>query len=99
MWKLQHLRPLPMPMREVIAVGSKNDGDSPLLIFKFSDRSEMKKFFEIWKEYDLGELVKSSSSGDMKYSDGKKKEKKDTRWSKWGLQNLDKKDSEKPSLI
>jgi len=72
---------------------------SPLLIFKFSSNEEMKKFFEIWKENDLGELVKSSKSGDMSYSNGKKKEKKDTRWSKWGLQNLDDKNSEKPSLI
>jgi hypothetical protein len=73
--------------------------DSPLLIFKFSSNEELKQFFEIWKENDLGELVKSSKSGDLDYSNGRGKDSKSTRWSKWGLENLDDKNSEKPSLI
>lgn len=76
-----------------------NKEDAPLLIFKFSDQEEMKEFFEIWKENDLGELVKSSKSGDPNYKGKRKKEKKSTLWSKYGIENLDQKNSEKPSLI
>ena len=76
-----------------------NKSDSPLMILKFSDQEEMKQFFEIWKENDFGELVKTSKSGDSSYSNGRSKEKKSTRWSKWNLQKLDKKNSEKPNLI
>lgn len=76
-----------------------NKGDSPLMILKFSDQEEMKKFFEVWKSNDLGELVKTSKSGDQSYSNGRKKDKKSTLWSKYGLENLDQKNSEKPSLI
>ena len=76
-----------------------NKQDSPLMILKFSDQEEMKQFFEIWNETGLGELVKSSKSGDSDYSNGRSKDKKSTRWSDWGMQNLDDKDSEKPSLI
>lgn len=76
-----------------------NKSDSPLMILKFSDQEEMKKFFEVWKQTNLGKLVKSSKSGDIDYSGPRSKDKKKTLWSKYGLQNLDDKNSEKPSLI
>jgi len=103
MWKLVDLRPLPMPIQaEVLYFSMKNEKDddkSRLMILKFSNQEEMKKFFQIWKDTELGELVKSSKSGDLDYSNGRGKDKKSTRWSKWGMENLDDKKSEKPSLI
>jgi len=77
----------------------KNEKDEPILILKFNDQEEMQKFFEVWKETEFGNIVKQSSSGDQKYKGKRTKDKKGTLWSKYGLKNLDDKNSEKPSLI
>jgi hypothetical protein len=77
----------------------KNEKDEPILILKFNDQEEMQKFFEVWKETEFGNIVKQSSKGDRNYKGKTKKDKKRTLWSKYGLENLDNKNSEKPSLI
>lgn len=70
---------------------------SRLLILRFNNDSELKNFFDLWKSQDLGSLVKIGDEND--YTNNKEKENKETRFSKWGIENLDNKNSEKPSLI
>ena len=71
--------------------------DSRLLILRFNNDAELKTFFEIFDGQELGSVVKVGKDKD--YKNNKEVDKKNTRWSKWGLQNLDDKNSEKPSLI
>lgn len=70
---------------------------SRLLILRFNNDSELRNFFELWKSQDLGSLVKIGDDND--YTNNKESNKKETRFSKWGMKNLDNKNSEKPSLI
>jgi len=74
----------------------KNKKDSRLLILRFKDDQELKKFYRIYKESGLGSLVKIGDDDD--YENNKSKEKKGTLWSKWNMKNLDDKNSEKTPL-
>lgn len=76
---------------------SKNRDGDRIMILRFSSQEEIKQFFEIFQEAGVGSLVKVGD--DSAYKNNKEKEKKETKWSEMGLENLDDKNSEKPSLI
>lgn len=71
--------------------------DERIMILRFSDEEELRDFFDLFQESGLGSLVKVGDDSD--YHNNKQKDGKETTWSKWGLENLDEKSSEKPSLI
>ena len=76
---------------------SNKKHDEKILILRFNDRSELQDFFELFNDSGLGSLVKVGDDSD--YHNNKQKDSKSTKWSDWGMENLDKKSSEKPSLI
>jgi len=73
-----------------------NDDDR-LVILRFSDSDELKKFFSVFKDADVGSLVKIGDDSD--YSNNKEKSGKETKFSELGMPEYDEKSSEKPSLI
>lgn len=76
---------------------SSDRSDERIMILRFSDSDELQEFYSLFKGSGLGSLVKVGDDSD--YSNNKEKSSKSTRWSDWGLENLDEKSSEKPSLI
>lgn len=77
------------------------DDDERFLILRFTDQEELKEFYQIFTDTDLGELHKIGNDPDgrnkkkSEYNDGNKP----TLFAKWGLEQYDQKKSEKPSLI
>lgn len=71
--------------------------DDRILILRFKNQENLKSFFEFFEDHEAGSLVKIGNDSD--YSNNKEKDGKETRFSEWGMENLDKKNSEKPSLI
>jgi len=78
-----------------------DSGDERFVILKFSDQSNLREFFSLFEEAGLGKLHKVGSDPDGRNNQKKKNngKNKSTRWSDWGLENLDEKSQEKPSLI
>jgi len=78
-----------------------SDSDERFIILKFSESEELKEFFSLFKESGLGSLVKIGDDPDGRNNQKRSNNGSDksTKWSDWGMENLDEKNSEKPSLI
>lgn len=75
---------------------SDSDGDR-LIILRFSGSDELKQFYDLFKDSELGKVVKVGDDSD--YDNNKSKDRKKTYFSKLGLEGLDQKRTERANLI
>lgn len=76
----------------------KDKESDRLVILRFKNQDEIRKFFSIFKENNLGSIVKvGSNEKDELYKNNKSKNH-ETFFTKLGMGHLDRKKSDKPSL-